>query len=52
MDKYIEYNITYANMRQIVKNYFKDNYNEPIFDGDLECIDMIYYSKDLRKKDN
>ena len=23
MDKYIEYNITYANMRQIVKNYFK-----------------------------
>ena len=27
----------------------KDNYNEPIWDGDLHCADMYYYSKDLKK---
>ena len=32
-----------------VKNYFIDNYNEEIRDGDLICTDMIYYSKDLKK---
>ncbi len=33
-----------------IKNYFIDNYNEEIRDGDLICTDMIYYSKDLKKK--
>lgn len=33
-----------------IKNYFIDNYNEEIKDGDLICTDMIYYSKDLKKR--
>ena len=33
-----------------IKNFFVDNYNEEIWDGDLQCIDMYYYLKDLRKK--
>ena len=33
-----------------IKNYFIDNYDEEIIDGDLQCIDMYYYSKDLKKK--
>ena len=33
-----------------IKNYFVDNYDEEIWDGDLQCIDMYYYSKDLKKK--
>ena len=33
-----------------IKNYFVDNYDEEIKDGDLICTDMIYYSKDLKKK--
>ena len=32
-----------------IKNFFIDNYNEKILDGDLQCIDIYYYSKDLRK---
>ena len=32
-----------------VKNFFVDNYKEPIYDGDLHCIDMYYYYKDLEK---
>ena len=32
-----------------IKNYFIDNYSEEIWDGDLQCIDMYYYSKDLKK---
>ena len=32
-----------------IKNFFIDNYNEEIWDGDLQCIDMYYYSKDLKK---
>ena len=32
-----------------IKNYFVDNYDEEIWDGDLQCIDMYYYSKDLKK---
>ena len=31
-----------------IKNYFVDNYDEEIWDGDLQCIDMYYYSKDLK----
>lgn len=33
-----------------IKNYFIDNYEEEIKDGDLICTDMIYYSKDLKKR--
>lgn len=33
-----------------IKNYFIDNYDEKIIDGDLVCTDMYYYSKDLKKK--
>ena len=32
-----------------VKNFFVDNYSEEVWDGDLQCIDMYYYSKDLIK---
>ena len=37
-----------------IKNYFIDNYDEKIKDGDLTFTDIIYYSKDLKKriKDN
>lgn len=30
-----------------VKNFFIDNYKEEIWDGNLHCIDMYYYSKEL-----
>ena len=33
-----------------VKNFFIDNYKEEIWDGELHCTDMYYYSKDLTKK--
>ena len=33
-----------------IKNLFIDNYEQEIWDGDLQCIDMYYYSKDLKKK--
>ena len=33
-----------------IKNYFIDMANEEIRDGNLICTDMIYYSKDLKKK--
>ena len=32
-----------------IKNYFVDKYAKEIWDGDLQCIDMYYYSKDLNK---
>jgi len=31
-----------------VKNFFVDNYEEEIWDGDLHCIDMYYYAKEFR----
>lgn len=31
-----------------VKNFFIDNYSEKIYDGDLQCIDMYYYYKELK----
>lgn len=31
-----------------IKNYFVDNYDEEIIDGDLHCIDMYYYTKKLK----
>lgn len=33
-----------------VKNFFLDNYKEPIWDGNLQCIDMYYYYMDLTKE--
>ncbi|MBR1540911.1 MAG: epoxyqueuosine reductase QueH [Clostridia bacterium] len=33
-----------------IKNFFVDHYNKEIWDGDLHCIDMYYYSKDLKKE--
>ena len=33
-----------------IKNYFIDNYNKEIWDGDLKCNDIYYYSKYLHKK--
>lgn len=30
-----------------VKNFFVDNYKEEIWDGNLHCIDMYYYSKEF-----
>ena len=35
-----------------IKNFFADNYEKEIKDGDLICTDLIYYSKDLKKKIN
>ena len=32
-----------------IKNFFTDNYEKEIKDGDLVCTDLIYYSKDLKK---
>lgn len=32
-----------------IKNFFVDNYDQEIWDGDLHCTDLIYYSKDLKK---
>lgn len=29
------------------KNFFVDNYKEEVWDGDLHCIDMYYYSKEF-----
>ncbi len=33
-----------------VKNFFIDNYTDPIWDGDLQCVDMYYYYMDLTEK--
>ena len=30
-----------------VKNFFIDNYNKEIWDGNLQCMDMYYYYKEL-----
>ena len=37
-----------------VKNFFTDNYDLPIFEGEIQLVDMIYLKKDLKatyKKD-
>ena len=44
-----EENRKFLGFWQKIKNYFIDNYDEEIWDGDLQCIDMYYYSKDLKK---
>ncbi|MDO9027992.1 MAG: GNAT family N-acetyltransferase [Candidatus Roizmanbacteria bacterium] len=30
-----------------VRKFFTDNYDHPMFDGDIQLIDMIYLKKDL-----
>lgn len=30
-----------------VKNFFIDNYEKEIWDGNMKCIDMYYYSKEF-----
>jgi GNAT superfamily N-acetyltransferase len=30
-----------------VKNFFTDNYEHPMFEGDIQLVDMIYLKKDL-----
>jgi GNAT superfamily N-acetyltransferase len=30
-----------------VTNFFTDNYDHPMFDGDIQLVDMIYLKKDL-----
>jgi len=32
-----------------VKNFFTDNYDHPIFDGDIQLVDMIYLKKELKE---
>ena len=32
-----------------VKNFFVDNYAEKIYDGNIQCANMYYYSKELKK---
>ena len=32
-----------------INNFFIDNYDEEIFDGNMQCVDIYYYSKDLKK---
>jgi GNAT superfamily N-acetyltransferase len=31
-----------------VKNFFTDNYDHPMFEGNIQLIDMIYLKKDLK----
>lgn len=30
-----------------IENFFTDNYDQPIFEGDIQLVDMIYLRKDL-----
>lgn len=30
-----------------VKNFFIDNYDHPMFDGNIQLVDMVYLKKDL-----
>lgn len=30
-----------------LKNFFIDNYDHPMFDGDIQLVDMVYLKKDL-----
>ena len=31
-----------------LKNFFTDNYDHPMFDGDIQLVDMIYLKKNLQ----
>lgn len=41
------YNKLGFNYSHTVDNFFTDNYPEAIFEGDVQCVDMIYLKKDL-----
>lgn len=30
-----------------IKNFFTDNYDHPMFDGDMQLVDMVYLKKNL-----
>lgn len=30
-----------------IENFFTNNYDRPIFEGDIQLVDMIYLRKDL-----
>ncbi len=30
-----------------ITNFFTDNYDHPMFDGDIQLVDMVYLKKDL-----
>ena len=30
-----------------IENFFTDNYDHPMFEGDIQLVDMIYLKKDL-----
>jgi GNAT superfamily N-acetyltransferase len=32
-----------------IKNFFTDNYDHPMFEGDIQLVDMIYLKKNLQK---
>lgn len=32
-----------------VKDFFTDNYDHPMFEGDIQLVDMIYLKKDLKE---
>lgn len=32
-----------------IKNFFTDHYDHPMFEGDIQLVDMIYLKKDLQK---
>ena len=34
-------------MSHRIPNFFTDNYNHPMFDGDIQLVDMIYMKKNL-----
>lgn len=31
-----------------IKNFFTDNYDLPMFEGEIQIVDMIYLKKDLK----
>ena len=33
-----------------IKNFFTDNYDLPIFEGEIQLVDMVYLKKDLSRK--
>jgi GNAT superfamily N-acetyltransferase len=35
-------------MSHRIKNYFTENYEHPMFDGDVQLVDMVYLKKNLQ----
>ena len=31
-----------------LRNFYTDNYDHPMFEGDIQLVDMIYLKKDLQ----